>query len=321
MPPMEDPSPDLLAECGRVLGPVRVAELYFAGLSGTYRERDAAAFQALSFAERLIVWDGQHAASRAASSEAAIQREADRQAVLAEAAVREARREEERGRFRAAYPGVDIDSWKRPTGMVMWVPGQECWRCNGVCDSPRAVAGRCLGDEACWFRYRAILFTRQHGLCGWCGKPLNADLKRTHIDHVIPLSRRGPDADWNFQLLHGGCNTAKGARLTDRAYDLAHEHGFVIPDFIAVWEHPVNGRKFGLRPHDRPVYWRPATGPVHLVHPGAEGSTLCGFRDARAWPQVTGEGGKPWNVTCDHCRERRMILGPGLCPAYPALPY
>jgi HNH endonuclease len=297
-----------------------VAELYLAGLSGLHRDRGAA-YQALSFTERLVVWDGESEASRAAEDAAAAQRESDRSLKLAEADARQRRRETERAQFRAAYPEVDIDSQGRPSGLAEWLPGQECWRCNGACDSPRAVAGRCLGDEACRFRYRASLFMRQQGLCGWCGEPLNADLKRMHVDHVMPVSRRGPSADWNFQLLHGRCNTAKGPRLTDRAYDLAAEHGFVIPDFIAVWEQPVSGRKYGLRPKDRAVHWRPATGPVHLVHPGLEGTTLCGFTGARGWPQVTGEHGKPWNATCDHCRERRQILGPGVAPAYPALPY
>jgi HNH endonuclease len=270
----------------------------------------------------LVVWDGEHEAARAHATEAAVQREIDRQAAQADLEARDAVREEERAQFRADYPGVDIDARKRPrSGMVLWLPGRECWRCHGAAVGARAVVGRCLGSEECLFRYRAILYTRQRGLCSWCGEQLNADLLRTHVDHVIPVSRRGPRADWNFQLLHGRCNTAKGARLTDRAYDLADANGFVIPDFIAVWEQPVPGRKFGHLPRDRAVYWRPASGPVHLVHPGSEDHTLCGFRGACPWPQVVSEAGKPWNVTCDHCRARRLVLGPGLGAAYPALPY
>jgi hypothetical protein len=163
-------------------------------------------------------------------------------------------------------------------GHQTWLSGSRV-RSAGAVTAHVTVLARSLA--AAWvmrraIRYRASLFMRQQGLCGWCGEPLNADLKRMHVDHVMPVSRRGPSADWNFQLLHGRCNTAKGPRLTDRAYDLAAEHGFVIPDFIAVWEQPVSGRKYGLRPKDRAVHWRPATGPVHLVHPGLEGTTLCG---------------------------------------------
>jgi hypothetical protein len=319
---MNDSSPELLAECSRVLGPVRVAELYLRGLSGAYRDRGPG-FRALSYTERLVVWDGEHEAARARAAEAAVQQEAIRQTAQAEAEARETRREEERTQFRVAYPGVDIDSWKRSrAGMVHWVPGQECRDCRGAAEGSGAVAGRCLGGEACRFRYRAVLFTRQGGLCAWCSEPLNADLSRTHVDHVIPTSRRGPWADWNLQLLHGRCNAAKAARLTDRAYDLADAHGFVIPDFIAVWEEPASTRKLGRIPRGRPAHWRPASGPVHLVHPGALRGTLCGYSGyTRWWTRVSGDGGKPWNVTCDHCRERRMILGSGTGPAAHGLPY
>lgn len=150
-------------------------------------------------------------------------------------------------------------------------PGQKC----GACSESEARHN----GQACQFRHRARLFTRQAGLCSWCGEALNPNLSGADIDHVIPVSRRGPWVEWNYQLLHTGCNGAKGALLSDRAYDLAAAHGFVIPDFIAVWEQPVRRLTFGRRTRQgHPRRWWPATGPVHLAHPGDEDKTLCGVQ-------------------------------------------
>lgn len=230
-----------------------------------------------------------------------------------EAAEVAARRDAEILEFRAMFPLVDLDSVPRKSWM-RW-PGVRCDDRANLCPVRH-------NDPACQLRHRAQLFTVQAGICGWCGEPLPSNLERSDIDHVIPVSRRGPWVEWNYQLLHAGCNRSKGARLTDRAYALADEHGFVIPDFIAVWEQPVLARKIVRRPGERPVHrWRGATGPVHLVHPGDEGQTLCGYGYAGEWPRASGDGGKPWNATCDHCRERRLILGPGLAAAHPGLPY
>ena len=51
------------------------------------------------------------------------------------------------------------------------------------------------------------------------------------------------------------------------------------------------------------------------------GKTLCGYPYASDWPAVFGDEGKPWNATCDRCRTRRMVLGPGTGPSHPDLFY
>lgn len=228
--------------------------------------------------------------------------------------------DEEIQEFRALFPLVDLD--QVPEGTWRFIPGA---RCTGVALCPGKH-----NSPTCQFRHRAHLFTAQAGICGLCDRKLPANLTGSDIDHVIPRSRRGPDEDWNRRLLHAGCNSAKGARLTDEAYDLADARGFAIPDFIAALEQPVDlaaGRRspgYNPYPGRRRTRWQPSGGPVHLLVPGRlsnEAKTLCGYGKAWGWPRVYGDSGKPWNVTCDSCRERRVELGPGTGPAYPWLPY
>jgi hypothetical protein len=51
---------------------------------------------------------------------------------------------------------------------------------------------------------------------------------------VIPKSSGVVIEDeWNLQLLHAGCNQAKGSRITLQAIALAAEHGVTLRDFGA----------------------------------------------------------------------------------------
>lgn len=50
--------------------------------------------------------------------------------------------------------------------------------------------------------------------CGICGKPLGTG--RT-LDHIVPLSRGGPNRPDNLQAAHGSCNSRKHNRLTSEA--------------------------------------------------------------------------------------------------------
>ena len=238
--------------------------------------------------------------------------------VAREAGESERRRAGEIREFRSMFPLVDLDAVPRK-GWMRW-PGVRCSDGASLCPVPH-------NGPVCKLRHRAQLFTVQAGTCGWCGETLPANLERSDIDHVIPRSRRGPDERWNLQLLHSACNSAKSARLTEAAYDLADAHGFAIPDFVAVWEQPANltdGRS-GTSParfYRKPVArWSPSSGPVHLAGPVERRQTLCGYGFAGGWMRADGEGGKPWNATCDRCRERRLELGPGTVPAYDWLPY
>jgi 5-methylcytosine-specific restriction endonuclease McrA len=58
--------------------------------------------------------------------------------------------------------------------------------------------------------YPAIVWDREEGLCGICGKP--ADPDNWHLDHAIPLARGGEHTYANVQVSHPECNWKKGAR-------------------------------------------------------------------------------------------------------------
>jgi hypothetical protein len=320
---MESPSPDLLAECTRILGPVRVAELYLAGLSGAYRDRDSATFQALSFTERLVAWDGEHDAAAAASRARATAAAEAREAARAERCASEAARVLEIAQFLAENPGIDLSSIRpRVYPSYTYLPGQECEFCHGNRDG-----SRCLGSPECLFRYRAGFFTRQGGRCPWCGLPLPADLSTRRprddpmstvaIDHVIPLTRGGPRrAEWNKQLVHRKCNSSKGNWVTAVALALAAEHGAEVLDFLAICPHP------GPLPRDAevhlmtPLRWDATHGVFHssLDRIGHRFRALCSLDLGMDWFQMHGS---PLPVTCQRCRQRRERLGPGTAPACP----
>lgn len=69
------------------------------------------------------------------------------------------------------------------------------------------------------------VFARDGGCCSLCGIAAPLSLRGSHddaapeLDHIIPLSRGGHDADYNIQLTCRRCNLAKGNRIyaQDRA--------------------------------------------------------------------------------------------------------
>lgn len=61
--------------------------------------------------------------------------------------------------------------------------------------------------------YRSVLFRRDKGLCGLCGKKV--DPANWHMDHIVPLSRGGEHSYANTQVSHPFCNVSKGARLIE----------------------------------------------------------------------------------------------------------
>jgi 5-methylcytosine-specific restriction endonuclease McrA len=62
------------------------------------------------------------------------------------------------------------------------------------------------------------LMALQKGKCRCCGKKLKA----YHIDHIIPVSKGGPNIDSNCQLLCGPCNLQKAAK---DPYEFAQQRG------------------------------------------------------------------------------------------------
>lgn len=66
------------------------------------------------------------------------------------------------------------------------------------------------------------LFILQKGKCPCCGILLG---KNYHMDHIIPLSRGGPNSDDNIQLLRQRCNNQKHAK---HPVDFMQERGFLL---------------------------------------------------------------------------------------------
>jgi 5-methylcytosine-specific restriction endonuclease McrA len=54
-----------------------------------------------------------------------------------------------------------------------------------------------------------IVWERDEGICGICGKP--ADRDDWHLDHIVPLSKGGEHSYANTQVSHSLCNQQKGA--------------------------------------------------------------------------------------------------------------
>lgn len=64
------------------------------------------------------------------------------------------------------------------------------------------------------------IFERDGWRCYLCGKPVKRTARRTDpdgatIDHVVPLSRGGPDAPGNVATAHSRCNREKRAQSVD----------------------------------------------------------------------------------------------------------
>jgi hypothetical protein len=82
----------------------------------------------------------------------------------------------------------------------------------------------------------------QHWRCPWCGDYLPDSPRGTAIDHIIPRVYGGPHRRWNLQLLHQGCNSAKGKKITAEALELADAHGVTITMDIGQYRATVRRR-------------------------------------------------------------------------------
>jgi 5-methylcytosine-specific restriction endonuclease McrA len=80
-----------------------------------------------------------------------------------------------------------------------------------------------VGGSRIW---RWVLVIRQQYICPRCTEAL--DRRDAESDHIIPVSRGGPNEMWNLQALHWACNQEKGNELTPQAAQLAAEHGIAL---------------------------------------------------------------------------------------------
>jgi hypothetical protein len=95
-------------------------------------------------------------------------------------------------------------------------------------DGDGAYDGEAVPGASHSLAFLTELAEAQHWRCPWCGDCLPDSPAGTAIDHIVPRACGGPHRRWNLQLLHGGCNSAKGSTITGQALELADTHGVVI---------------------------------------------------------------------------------------------
>jgi hypothetical protein len=96
----------------------------------------------------------------------------------------------------------------------------------------RAGEGEYDDEAVRWASHSLAFMTElaeaQRWRCPWCGDDLPGSPRGTAIDHIIPRVYGGPHRQWNLQLLHAGCNSAKGKQITAEALELAGAHDVTI---------------------------------------------------------------------------------------------
>lgn len=57
--------------------------------------------------------------------------------------------------------------------------------------------------------FKQELYLKQRGLCAVCGEPLDKNISKNHIDHIIPWILVGDELPNNYQYLCSFCNESK----------------------------------------------------------------------------------------------------------------
>ena len=87
-------------------------------------------------------------------------------------------------------------------------------KAKALCSRRRARRRANGVEDTVEFRERmTAVGTRQ--VCFYCGVDCTGDY---HWDHFIPISRGGPDAEWNLRVSCPGCNQRKHARMPESVF-------------------------------------------------------------------------------------------------------
>jgi 5-methylcytosine-specific restriction endonuclease McrA len=57
------------------------------------------------------------------------------------------------------------------------------------------------------------MFNQQSGVCPYCGEEMTLDLGENNtatIEHIIPRSKGGPSAEFNYMAVCSSCNFERG---------------------------------------------------------------------------------------------------------------
>lgn len=85
---------------------------------------------------------------------------------------------------------------------------QQSKKKRGIEDGTDSMCARMLRR-----RFREAEIKRVGNLCPFCGLRFDGKVRKPTIDHILPMSRGGPDIEDNWQLMCDKCNTEKADRL------------------------------------------------------------------------------------------------------------
>ena len=116
-------------------------------------------------------------------------------------------------------------TWARANGMER--PPSDAWSETRASNYHRRRARLAGGRNADRVLLSQVI--ERDGLaCRGCGQPVDMstpwpDRLSKSIDHIVPISRGGEHTLANAALMHLGCNSSKGARITSATFE--HTHG------------------------------------------------------------------------------------------------
>lgn len=105
---------------------------------------------------------------------------------------------------------------------VLWV----CRRCSGRVEHEAKRLGSGEGTLSANEQdrlKRALLFYRDGGRCGYCGREMR--FNEMTIDHIYPLSRGGTNTPENLAACCASCNNRKGNALPEEIGMFVRESG------------------------------------------------------------------------------------------------